>query len=93
MIEKIQGGYDYRLEMMPFKKFAQSQKAIVQNNKRVIIGSYLDKKDGSIINETFDAEDCGNAEKTYKLYLLWNNIYFDEDKEFISAKWEEINND
>ncbi|MBD3355076.1 hypothetical protein GF361_03765 [Candidatus Woesearchaeota archaeon] len=86
---------DYRKEMMPFKKFVQSQNKLFREDKKFIRGVFRDTKTGKIVKgDDFEANIVGDgsAEETYKLYLLWNNIYFGENREFVSAKWDSADN-
>jgi hypothetical protein len=75
---------------MPFKKFVESKKVLFQENKKLLKGVFKDKRTGNIVKrDDFQANVLfkGDAKKTYKLYLEWNNTCFGESREFVSAEW------
>ena len=79
---------------MPYKKFVQSVLGrIIQPERKVIEGTFKEKKTGEIIKG--DVFECivtgkGSAEESYKDTLAYFNHTLEKgegEREFVKAKW------
>jgi len=82
-------------ELMPFKKYAETQGKLYHINTIKINGTFKDMVTGEIVEgDIFEAHKIGKGtlEETYKLYIDWFNHVrelFENRREFVSVKLAE----
>ena len=90
MAKKNWGGCN-PVEMMPFKKYAQSKGLVYSEDTIWIQGTFKDKETGEKSSEVFKAHKVSpDVKVTYKTYLDWFNYTicdeYTHEREFVKVK-------